>query len=282
MPGTSFINGTTGVIAEDDECILDVMVPTSGDQGEPTPHPRFLGCKRRHFFVHSLIFQSISAHISQFNSGIKFTSYTKARGSLLHRVLRHGFQYSIGKHREERFKAFTSPQTDNVTLQSVTLIKAPDSLRHPFLTNFTSSNSTSLHVDLQIKPSPMEECVDMSEKNLSEHDIESLLQLVGGHDAVKDTCNGNGNLTVMNDTYKSQSISNDRKIPKIVHMTSKTRCMTDRFVENINLWRFDDHSLFMHDDEAVNRLLEQVFVEFPLLQDVRHCIHSGAGLADLW
>ncbi len=58
--------------------------------------------------------------------------------------------------------------------------------------------------------------------------------------------------------------------------------MTDVFVKNIDLWRFGDHSLFIHDDDAVSRFMDEIFVEFPLLQDVRHCIHSGAGLADLW
>ncbi len=271
VPGPSFINGTSDVIEKDDECVLNHM--------DPPPHPRFLGCRRRHFLVHSLIYKSIGRHIQQFGN----SSMNSNRESSLNDVLQHGFKYSVGKNGVgERKKVFTLPERDNIPLQSVTLIKTAD-LKHPFLTDLATANSTWL--DLQIRPSPVEECVNFSERNLSDQDIESLLQLVGGHDIAgnaEDPCHDNGNLTLLHDTYKPQSIREERKIPKIVHMTSKTRCMTDRFEENINLWRFDDHSLFIHDDDAVSRLLDKVFVEFPLLQDVRHCIHSGAGLADLW
>ncbi len=272
IPGPSFINGTTNVIEKDDECVLNHM--------DPLPHPRFLGCRRRHFLVHSLIYESIGRHIEQFGRNITKSS----RESSFNDVLQHGFNSKVEKNGAgERKKIFTLPERDNIPLQSVTLIKTGVNLKHPFLKDIATTNSTRL--DLQIRPSPVEKCVDFSERNLSDQDIESLLQLVGGHDIAgnaEDLCHGNGNLTLLHDTYKPQSIREERKIPKIVHMTSKTRCMTDKFEENINLWRFDDHSLFIHDDDAVNRLLDKAFVEFPLLQDVRHCIHSGAGLADLW
>jgi hypothetical protein len=46
-----------------------------------------------------------------------------------------------------------------------------------------------------------------------------------------------------------------RKIPRVVHVTSRSRCMTKEFAENINKWRLKDHSLFMHDDDAMDKLL---------------------------
>ena len=74
----------------------------------------------------------------------------------------------------------------------------------------------------------------------------------------------------------------ERKIPKVVHMTSKTRCMTKLFAENIDKWRFKGHSLFLHDDDAVDRLLKLHWPEFPQLQTIMKCMLPGASIADLW
>lgn len=74
----------------------------------------------------------------------------------------------------------------------------------------------------------------------------------------------------------------ERKIPKVVHVTSKSRCMTQAFANNIDRWRFPGHSLFVHDDDALNRLLRQHWTEFPHLQLSMKCIHAGASIADMW
>ncbi len=63
---------------------------------------------------------------------------------------------------------------------------------------------------------------------------------------------------------------------------SKTRCMTKEFAENVNLWRFEDYSFLLHDDNAVQRLFDREWPEFPLLHDALRCTTSGAGKADLW
>ena len=64
---------------------------------------------------------------------------------------------------------------------------------------------------------------------------------------------------------------------------SKSHCFTPNFHNNIKLWYFDDHSFFMHDDAAVDRLFDRDWPEFPaLLKESLSCIHSGAGKADLW
>lgn len=73
-----------------------------------------------------------------------------------------------------------------------------------------------------------------------------------------------------------------RKIPKIVHMTSKSRCFASNFVENIKTWEFPDHELYIHDDEAVDRLLSKHWPSFPHIPIARKCLRSGAGMADLW
>ncbi len=260
------------------------MVVREKGYGDYLPPPRFMGCMRRHFFVHSLLYKSIANHYYQLSPGmLNNWTYTSQRGSSVQEILDHfGRPRNTPDDSVEKLRLYTSARKDDIPLQSVTLIQT-DMLPDPFLTDISLSNETKQ--SLQIIPSPTEECVDMSSKRLSEFDMESLVQLVGyyGIDDKEDICRGNENLTAIHDTFNPHSMNDkDRKIPKIIHMTSKTRCVTDPFVRNINKWRFDDYSYFLHDDEAVNRLLDRVFVEFPLLQDMRHCVHSGAGLADLW
>jgi hypothetical protein len=74
-----------------------------------------------------------------------------------------------------------------------------------------------------------------------------------------------------------------RKIPKIVHVTSKTRCLPPILQENLERWKFPGHNFYLHDDAAVERLLfETYWPEFPHLNLLRPCMISGAAMADLW
>jgi mannosyltransferase OCH1-like enzyme len=78
---------------------------------------------------------------------------------------------------------------------------------------------------------------------------------------------------------------NRRRIPNIVHQTSKSRCVTPAFFEISNQWKFqDDWEYYFHDDDAMERLLHsQVFPEFPnLLAIWRNCVTNGTLKADLW
>jgi mannosyltransferase OCH1-like enzyme len=74
-----------------------------------------------------------------------------------------------------------------------------------------------------------------------------------------------------------------RKIPRIVHTTSKSRCMPKEFRSNLRPWQnLTNHSFFFHDDAAVDRLLQQDWPEFPQLRKALKCSISGAAKADLW
>ena len=76
-----------------------------------------------------------------------------------------------------------------------------------------------------------------------------------------------------------------KKIPLIVHQTSKTRCLTPRLYESVQIWREGfGASYYFHSDEAVELLFNQDWPEFPHLRDVLHCIppNSGTVRADLW
>ena len=100
----------------------------------------------------------------------------------------------------------------------------------------------------------------------------------------EDSCPGG--LFFVNDTIDEASLQqelNDRKIPKIVHITSRTRCVTNPFRLAIDRWRFPGHSLLFHNEAAVDRLLlDKSWPEFPSLSLATHCFLSGAAKADLW
>jgi hypothetical protein len=81
---------------------------------------------------------------------------------------------------------------------------------------------------------------------------------------------------------KSHSVSS-RNIPMIVHQTSKSRCLTRNFERATFQWAFRSWSYYFHDDDAVDRLLQSDFPEFPHLKlVVNDCISSQSAKLDLW
>ena len=79
-----------------------------------------------------------------------------------------------------------------------------------------------------------------------------------------------------------------RKIPKVVHVTAKSRCVTNRVRKSIRKWKLPDHSLYFHDDEAVFKLLEYTTNDrygnelIRRLSESLMCITSGPTLSDFW
>lgn len=90
----------------------------------------------------------------------------------------------------------------------------------------------------------------------------------------------------MNDTILSAStVHNEttaRKIPRIIHVTSQSRCVPPTLAIHLEQWRFDGYEFYFHDDDAVHRLLDQYWPIFPQIATHRHCITAGAALADVW
>ena len=80
----------------------------------------------------------------------------------------------------------------------------------------------------------------------------------------------------------------NRKIPNAVHVTAKTRCVTPQIKKHILQWKFPDHSLYFHDDNAVYRLLDYAVDDshgyelITYLTESVMCISNGATLTDLW
>ncbi|GAX09774.1 hypothetical protein FisN_11Lh252 [Fistulifera solaris] len=75
-----------------------------------------------------------------------------------------------------------------------------------------------------------------------------------------------------------------KEIPHIIHQTSKSRCVTPRLAKAIQTWQtWSEWEYYFHDDEAVDRLIQQSAQHFSLLGDLYpHCLVHGTVRADLW
>lgn len=92
-------------------------------------------------------------------------------------------------------------------------------------------------------------------------------------------------LVMVNDTILDPALvwEGGRKIPRIVHISSKSRCNDPIFANNIDYWRLKGYSLYLHDDEAVERLLTMDWPEFPDLKKALKCLpQKGAIMTDVW
>lgn len=78
--------------------------------------------------------------------------------------------------------------------------------------------------------------------------------------------------------------TSSKKIPQIIHITAKSRCATPKVQSIVNQWRFEGHSLYFHDDEAVERLASHPLSQelFPSLNETLKCVTNGATKSDLW
>lgn len=92
-----------------------------------------------------------------------------------------------------------------------------------------------------------------------------------------------GNLMLVEDHIPENRLSN-LTIPPIIHITSKSRCVTKSFAQNIRKWQdwSPNYSFIFHNDAAMERLLEKSWPQFPHLQQALHCTLSGAARADVW
>jgi len=92
----------------------------------------------------------------------------------------------------------------------------------------------------------------------------------------------------------STSSATNRKIPRIIHVSFNDRCVPNELAESITRWQntLPDHSIFFHDDQAVQRLigtedlntqLWHTSEDFPELRKNIRCVKfKGAMLIDIW
>ena len=112
-----------------------------------------------------------------------------------------------------------------------------------------------------------------------------LPELVGSAQAANTSCPPGA--TPILDTIRHHHHDDElphRKIPRIIHITSKSRCATPKVQALVQQWRFANYSLFFHDDDAVDRLFRHPKSQktFPLLNETLMCVTNGATKADLW
>lgn len=92
-----------------------------------------------------------------------------------------------------------------------------------------------------------------------------------------------GLVPVKDSLADAKLVFQNRKIPRIIHLTGKSRCLHPAMAENVESWRLKDHSLFFHDDAAMDQLLYRDWPEFPHLKYVLKCVlYGGAVKADIW
>jgi mannosyltransferase OCH1-like enzyme len=76
-----------------------------------------------------------------------------------------------------------------------------------------------------------------------------------------------------------------RAIPRSLHLSMKSRCMAKDMAFMVQAWKdaLPTHSVYFHDDQAVERLIQAEWPEFPLLLTMMKCVkYKGAMKIDVW
>lgn len=176
--------------------------------------------------------------------------------------------------------------TCKMTSRDVPLwLDLPTKINQEASTLFSRSRNESFGVSAQTataSPSQLLNALDLK----SWHPTISLAELINTDPNAACTGPGPPDRALVNSTIiEDSSVTHppNRRIPRTVHVTSRTRCMPGAIRTNLDRWRLHDHSLYVHDDAAVDRLLwETYWPEFPHLNLLRPCMISGAAKADLW
>jgi Mannosyltransferase OCH1 and related enzymes len=93
------------------------------------------------------------------------------------------------------------------------------------------------------------------------------------------------NRLVRKTTTNNEKISSERFIPKVLHVSMKSRCLPQDLARTLERWmtQFPNYSVFFHDDKAVAKLIGQEWPEFPNLHRAMKCVFfNGAMTIDIW
>jgi len=88
----------------------------------------------------------------------------------------------------------------------------------------------------------------------------------------------------INDSVEANS-GNENLIPKILHVSFKSRCVGRDHAEFLSRWSntLENYSIFFYDDESVDNLINQDWPEFPGLHEAMKCVqYKGAMTVDIW
>lgn len=266
IPGPKFDEGQ--IISHEDECLFEMT-------RDNTTNPRFLACQARHWAVYAAIVRFLTVPFVDYTPLFPYT--WEKRSDIF------GFAASFMKPLHELQERSVLTDKTGQLNGTITQIRTFSSNTvEEFLKPVDFQNDTLKGMELELIPVPeQEKCINRAalKRDSYEVDVDSLLDVVG-YATQNSTCVKPP--IFIGSNYDEGSIVKGRKIPKFVHMTSKFRCFTGNYTLSINKWKFEGYSLFIHDDAAVDRLLSKEWPEFPLLQEARLCIATGAGMADLW
>lgn len=93
------------------------------------------------------------------------------------------------------------------------------------------------------------------------------------------------NKIIRSNQTSSADTNQELKIPKILHVSMRSRCLPRDLGRSMDRWKekLPNYSIFFHDDEAVARLIEQDWPQFPNLHTAMRCIlYKGAMKIDIW
>jgi hypothetical protein len=92
-------------------------------------------------------------------------------------------------------------------------------------------------------------------------------------------------LPIYNRKVYHSNTTERRRIPRTIHVSMKSRCMPPDLVDAVQMWldALPLHSLYFHDDAAVDRLFQLEWNEFPQLSHYMRCVRlKGAMKIDVW
>jgi len=116
--------------------------------------------------------------------------------------------------------------------------------------------------------------------------LNEIHELTAGGDNNVDNCPSP--LMIFSNVLKPSAFSNNRQgspIPQILHVSMKSRCLPRDLAKHMKQWqkKLPSTSIFFHDDDAVERLIQQDRPEFPLLHTFMQCVqYKGAMKVDIW
>ena len=275
VPGTGFLNGT---LLDPDKQYGNKRHFIIEDD-ESHPYPRFVAAEPGHYANFGGIILTVAMQYRQhvFDS-TAYGNYTSMRNDIYKQTAGSfmGRDYKLVIE-NKRFHnshmigfVITGRTAGKMLIQTPTDNESMDSIQ------FTNDDG-------------LKKCVDLTNDS-NQIDVKALLGVTGGNEYnnAKDTDAATASCPedqiYMHNKFVPDSVNQDgRKVPKIIHMTSKNKCFTKKYSDNADLWKFEGYSFFMHDDAAVQRLIHSKdWSEFPLLKEAASCLTCGAMKADYW
>jgi len=271
IPGPGFRNGTifdAGSSARKgyDNKPIHVVVESDSDG-------RFVAAEPNNFLIMSSLLLTVGKLYSQFSS----LTYHKFRAEVYPSYINN--LYFAGKPKSARQVIIIRRPAKNMRLFTTHLHIMLNSSRLPGGEMLRLVSPLPQQLRFSLNQSCAQFLYEKQARNPPS--MEALMNLTD-HDQIM-SCPP-GLVPISNQILPNRSYSDSNKlIPPMLHMTAKSKCLTPAYRDNINAWKDTQHSFFLHDDAAVQRLFdEEEWLEFPLLREVLPCVNSGAMKADIW